>query len=83
MLFRSSVDFKRHCIGSELEFVVIPRICCITGRRLMFENAYKQTAMWTGPGDNMFEYRWYDKDEFLIARIKGEVLQHMISVLAF
>jgi hypothetical protein len=39
----------------------------------MFEYAYVQTAMWTGPGDDLFEHRWYDKNEFLIARIKGDV----------
>jgi hypothetical protein len=35
--------------------------------------AYEQTAMWTGPGDPVFEYRYYDKNEFLIEKIKGNV----------
>lgn len=65
--------FKRKCIGSELEFVLLPKKCHLTGRILIFEYAYKQTALWTGPGDDIFEYRWYDKNEFLVARIKGEV----------
>lgn len=65
--------FKNRCIGTEYKFVWIPEKCYITGKKLWFKNAYKQTAMWTGSGDPMFEYRWYDRDEFLIARIKGEV----------
>jgi hypothetical protein len=26
--------------------------------------------MFTGPGEPIFEYRWYDKNEYLIARLK-------------
>lgn len=65
--------FKNRCIGTEYKFALIPKTCYITGKRLWLKNAYKQTAMWTGPGDPAFEYRWYDKEEFLIARLKGEV----------
>ena len=45
----------------------------IKGKLLFLQYAYKQTAMWTGPGDPVFEHRYYDKNEFLIAQIKGEV----------
>lgn len=65
--------FKDRCLGTQLKFTFMPKKCYITGRTLMFEYAYVQTAMWTGPGDDLFEHRWYDKNEFLIARIKGEV----------
>ena len=65
--------FKSHCIGTELKFVLWPRRCHISGALLWFELAYRQVAMWTGPGDPVFEYRWYDRDEFLIARLKGTV----------
>lgn len=65
--------FKIHCIGTKLEFIIWPRKCHLSGKNLWFKTAYKQTAMWTGPGDPVFEYRWYNKEEFLIARIKGEI----------
>lgn len=65
--------FKRRCVGTQLKFTLWPRWCHFTGRTLWFKNAYKQTAMITGPGDPVFEYRWYDKEEFLIAKIKGIV----------
>jgi hypothetical protein len=30
-------------------------------------------SMLTGPGEPIFEYRWIEKNEFLIQRIKGTV----------
>jgi len=65
--------FKHRCIGTEYKFTLMPQRCHITGKRLWLKNAYKQTAMITGPGEPVFEYRWYDKDEFLIARLKGTI----------
>ena len=65
--------FKDHCIGTQLKFAIFPKKCHLTGKRIWLTKAYKQTAMWTGPGDPAFEYRWYDKKEFLIARLKGTV----------
>lgn len=65
--------FSNRCIGTELKFTWVPKKCHITGKKLWLQNAYKQTAVWASPDDSIFEYRWYDKDEFLIARIKGEV----------
>lgn len=65
--------FKNHCIGTELKFAWTPKKCHITGKKLWLEYAYMQTGLWTGPGDPLFEYRWYDKEQFLIARIKGDV----------
>ena len=65
--------FKRRCIGTEYKFTLLPQTCHLTGKRLWLKNAYRQTAMIVGPGDTIFEYRWYDKNEFLIARLKGTV----------
>lgn len=68
-----SLDFKRHCIGTDLEFLFLPRRCCLTDKLLWLTKAYKQTAIWTGPGDNLFEYRYYNKKDFLVARLKDLV----------
>ena len=65
--------FRNHCVGTQLKFVLWPRQCYLSGRWLWLCLAYRQAAMWTGPGDPVFEYRWYDRDEFLIARLKGTV----------
>lgn len=62
--------FMDHVVGRQLKFALMPRHCYITGRLLWLENAYCITAMYTGPGEPIFEYRWYDKNEYLIARLK-------------
>lgn len=59
--------------GTHIRFVWFPQKCRITGKRLWLEDAYVQIAMYTGPGEPIFEYRWYDKDEFLISKIKGNL----------
>jgi hypothetical protein len=65
--------FKRRCIGTEYKFTWFPQTCHITGKKLWLKNAYRQTAMITGPGESIFDYRWYQKDAFLVARLKGIV----------
>lgn len=73
-MYKSDYDgFKNKCLGTEFKFALLPKKCHITGKTLWLERAYKQTAMWTGPGDPLFEYRWYNKKEFLIAKILGKV----------
>ena len=68
-----SDSFIVHRIGTELKFVWFPTICHISGRVMFLELAYVQTAMWTGPGEPVFESRWYDKHEYVKAQLKGEV----------
>lgn len=63
--------FNKHVIGTELKFLLWPKKCYITGKWLWFKETYKQTAMWTGPGESIFEYRYYDRQEFLVNRLKG------------
>lgn len=65
--------FKTHVVGTQLQFVVFPKRCHFTKKILWLEYAYKQTAMWTGPDLPVFEYRYYDKKEFLVNRLKGIV----------
>ena len=62
--------FAMHCRGTQLKFIVLPKRCYITGRLMFLEYAYKQTAMWPGLDDSVFEYRYYDKHQFLVERLK-------------
>ena len=62
--------FRMFVVGRQLKFTLIPRRCYITKRILWLENAYCLTAMYTGPGTPVYDHRWYDKDEYLIARLK-------------
>ncbi len=60
-------------IGTELKFVIFPKTCAISGKYIWLRYAYKETNMYTGPGDPIFGYMWYDKDAYLIAKLKGEL----------
>ncbi|NDB84159.1 MAG: hypothetical protein EB127_15785 [Alphaproteobacteria bacterium] len=62
--------FDRHSIDTQLKFVFFPKRCWISGKYMWFTFAYRKVAMWTGPGEPIFEYRWYDKNEFLLLKLK-------------
>ena len=62
--------FKDRIVGRKLKFTLMPRRCYLTKRRICLESAYCITAMYTGPGTPVYEHRWYNKDEYLIARLK-------------
>jgi hypothetical protein len=63
--------FARRCIGWELKLSIWPRRCYYTNKSIWLKCGYKGVAMWTGPGESVFEYRWIEKNEFLIKRLKG------------
>jgi len=65
--------FNKFVIGTELKFVFLPKRCYITGKLLWLQYVYKQTAMYVGPDIPLFEYRYYDKNEFIIKRLKDLV----------
>lgn len=65
--------WKEHCIGWQLKFSVLPRKCYYSRKKIWFCWAYKGTAMWTGPGDPVFENKWVGKNEYLIQKLKGNI----------
>lgn len=73
MMFYHADSFKRHCIGTELKFVWLPKRCYLSKKIIWLKIAYKQTAMYMGPSDVVFDHRWYNKNQFLLARLTGEV----------
>ena len=62
--------FERHSIGTQLKFVFFPKRSWISGKYIWLTFAYRKTAMWTGPGDSIFEHRWYSKQEYIIEKLK-------------
>lgn len=62
--------WENYCISMEYKFVFWPKRCHISRKVLWLEYAYKKTAMFTGPGDPIFEYRWYDRDEYVMDQLK-------------
>jgi hypothetical protein len=69
----NSMDYvwKSHCIGWEYIFSAIPRRCYITNKLIWMKRGYRGVAMWTGPGEPVFDIRWVDRNEYLLAKIKG------------
>jgi len=66
-------NFDRHNIGTTLRFAWFPERCYLSNKLLWLKFAYRRVAMWTGPGDPVFEYRWYHRNEYLIGKLKGNV----------
>ena len=69
----SATDYHfNKCIkGRQLKFTLLPRRCHITKRIMWLESAYRITAGYRlGDTDWLYEHRWYDKDEYLIAKLK-------------
>lgn len=65
--------WKDHCIGWETKISFWPRRCYYSNKLLWFKFAYKGTAMWTGPGEPVFEHRWIDKNQYLLEKVKGSI----------
>jgi hypothetical protein len=64
-------SWKRHCIGWEFVFSVVPRRCHLSNKLIWMRRGYRGIAMWTGPGEPAFDIRWVDRNEYLLAKIKG------------
>ena len=60
-MYRASFEYK---------YSFWPRRCYNTGRWLWMETAMRGRAVWTGPGEPVFDDRWYDSNEALIMMIK-------------
>jgi hypothetical protein len=62
-------SFYRRAVWVE-RFAWRPRRCNITGRRLWLEKTMMGVAMWTSPGDPVFEFRWHDAKEHMMWLLK-------------
>jgi hypothetical protein len=56
-----------------LKFAWLPTRCDLSNKLIWFKVAYKGTAMFTGPGNPVFDNRWVTKEDFLFARLKGKI----------
>lgn len=64
------IDIFDQRANFKLVYLLWPRRCHITDKMLWLTHAYKGTAVWTGPGEPVEEYRYYDEVEFLIRKLK-------------
>ncbi len=71
--FDSHDFFYERCIEKKLTWSFLPRRCYSSGKVIWFTTGYKLTAMYTGPGEPIYEYRWFDRKEYIICLITGEI----------
>ena len=62
----SDLDHFYYRAHWKLKFSLWPRRCARSGRRIWFEQAYQGTAMYTGPGELVYEHHWHTIDEHLL-----------------
>jgi hypothetical protein len=55
----------------QLKFVLWPRRCDLSDKRIWLKRAYHGTVVITGPGDPVYEYRWLTKESFTVAALGG------------
>ena len=48
-----------------------PKRCDCSGRWLWLQRVMMGVAMYTGPGDPVFEFRWHDAKEHMMFLLKG------------
>ena len=56
-----------------LKWMFWPRRCCVSGRWMWLEQAYRADYVITGPGDPAVWTRWYSSKEMLILKLKHGV----------
>lgn len=70
------IEFGRSVLPTDIKFkfCFLPKKCAFTGRTLWLENAYRLTyAGLHGPEGRVKYYKWCDKIEFIMERIKGNL----------
>lgn len=68
-LFSQREFFRR--ANWRLKFSLWPRRSFFSKKRIWLTYAYRGTAMWTGPGDPVYEHKWVSKEEFMISKLQG------------
>jgi hypothetical protein len=62
--------FHNKCLGWELKFALLPKYCILSGKKIWLKFGYKGYAMYFGPGDPVIDYRWHDKNEHIVWKLK-------------
>jgi hypothetical protein len=63
-------DHFYHKASWRLKFLWWPKRSAITGRWLWLHQVYEGIAMYHGPGEAVFEFRYHEKIEHLIWSLK-------------
>lgn len=60
-------------VGWKLKFCWFPKTCFLTGKKLWGKHAYHGTHLIMGPGEPIYNHYCVEKNEFIIARLKGHI----------
>lgn len=71
--FGSEIDIFFSRANWSPSFALLPKRCVISGQRIWLKRGMLGVAKYTGPGDPVYEYRWVDKHQWLIQRLKGKL----------
>jgi hypothetical protein len=64
-------DFYNRAVWVK-RFAWWPKHCDLSGRRLWLKKVMMGVAVYTGPGDTVFEFRWHDAKEHVFWKLKNE-----------
>ena len=64
-------DHFYHKAVWRLKFICWPKRSAITGRWVWLQYVYEGTAMYHGPGEAVFEFRYHERIEHLIWSLKN------------
>ena len=62
--------YHNRYLGARLKFAWLPKKCNLSAKLIWLKYGYELSAMWTGPGNAVFEERWHDKNEHIIWKLK-------------
>ena len=65
-------NFYRRAVWVK-RFAWWPKRCDRSGRWLWLQRVMMGVAMYTGPGDPVFEFRWHDAKEHVVFLLKGNL----------
>lgn len=66
-------NYKPYIIKTFKKFIFIPKRCFISNKLLWLTYVYVQTCRYTGPGDVIYEDIYFDKNEFIFAKLAGKI----------
>lgn len=69
MKWDNDISFYRKAIWRE-QFAWMPRRCNLSNKRIWLKKCMMGVAMWTGPGDPVFEFKWHDMKEHVFWMLK-------------
>lgn len=69
MQYDRDEEFYRRANWEE-KFTLLPQRCALSNYRIWLKKGFIGTAIWTGPGLPVYEYKWHDAKEHTMWLLK-------------